>query len=147
MNSPPKNPITIDSFTDLWHNNPCQGILCMKTIRPVSFELIHGSGNVFYDFGYSDADMRQAKALLAAKILNRLECQGLSLDQAEALTGVPRLEFSRIAKTDLSQTDLSQADLSQTDLSRLTLGRLLYVCNRLGTHVGFSLSEEAPAAL
>ena len=114
----------------------------MKTIRPVSFELIHGSGNVFYDFGYSDADIRQAKALLAAKILNRLECQGLSLDQAEALTGVPRLEFSRIAKTDLSQTDLSQADLS-----RLTLDRLLYVCNRLGNHVGFSLSEEAPAAL
>ena len=109
----------------------------MKTIRPVSFELIHGSGNVFYDFGYSDADIRQAKALLAAKILNRLECQGLSLDQAEALTGVPRLEFSRIAKT----------DLSQADLSRLTLDRLLYVCNRLGNHVGFSLSEEAPAAL
>lgn len=104
----------------------------MKTIRPVSFELIHGSGNVFYDFGYSDADIRQAKALLAAKILNRLERQGLSLDQAETLTGVPRLEFSRIAKA---------------DLSRLTLDRLLYVCNRLGTHVGFSLSEEAPAAL
>jgi predicted XRE-type DNA-binding protein len=94
-------------------------------------DLIHGSGNVFQDFGYSDADIRQAKALLAAKILIRLEHQGLSLHQAESLTGVPRLEFSRIVKA---------------DLSRLTLDRLLYICNRLGTQVGFSLREEGHAA-
>jgi predicted XRE-type DNA-binding protein len=94
-------------------------------------DLIHGSGNVFQDFGYSDADIRQAKALLAAKILIRLEHQGLSLHQAESLTGVPRLELSRIAKA---------------DLSRLTLDRLLYVCNRLGAHIEFSLREGVHAA-
>lgn len=95
------------------------------------FDLIHGSGNVFQDFGYSDADIRQAKALLAAKIVIRLERQGLSLHQAESLTGVPRLEFSRIVKA---------------DLSRFTLDRLLYVCNRLGAHIVFSLKEEVHAA-
>ena len=51
-------------------------------------ELIHGSGNVFRDFGYPGADVRQAKALLAAQVINILDEEKLSTRQAEARTGV-----------------------------------------------------------
>lgn len=36
-------------------------------------KLIRGSGNVYRDFNRADADIRQAKALLAAEILRILE--------------------------------------------------------------------------
>ena len=36
-------------------------------------ELIHGSGNVFADFGYPNADVEQLKALLAAEIIGVLD--------------------------------------------------------------------------
>jgi hypothetical protein len=32
-------------------------------------ELIHGSGNVYRDFGRPDADVRQLKAMLAVEII------------------------------------------------------------------------------
>ena len=47
-----------------------------------------GSGNVFRDFGYPDADVRQAKALLAAQIIKVLDAEKLSTRQAEARTGI-----------------------------------------------------------
>lgn len=39
---------------------------------------MRGSGNVFRDFRYPDADVRQAKALLAAQIINVLDDEKLS---------------------------------------------------------------------
>jgi hypothetical protein len=51
-------------------------------------EVVRGSGNVFRDFGYADADVRQAKALLAAQIIEVLDAEELSTRQAEAKTGV-----------------------------------------------------------
>ena len=36
-------------------------------------ELVHGSGNVFADFGFPNAPPEQLKALLAAKIIGVLE--------------------------------------------------------------------------
>ncbi|GCA94562.1 MAG: helix-turn-helix domain-containing protein [Dolichospermum sp.] len=42
------------------------------------FELVQGSGNVYRDFGDVDADVRQAKALLAAEIIKVLEKEDLS---------------------------------------------------------------------
>ena len=41
-------------------------------------ELVHGSGNVFRDFGYPDADVQQTKALLAAQIIGILDDEGRS---------------------------------------------------------------------
>ena len=41
-------------------------------------ELIHGSGNVYRDFNVPDADIRQAKAILAAKIIGILDDRGWS---------------------------------------------------------------------
>src|SRR5689334_9115297 len=55
-------------------------------------ELVRGSGNVFSDFGYPDAELRQAKALLAAEIIKVLDGRRLSTRQAEALTGVAHAE-------------------------------------------------------
>ena len=56
-------------------------------------ELVHGSGNIYRDFEKSDADVRQAKALLAAEIIKILEEEGLSTREAQARTGINHSEF------------------------------------------------------
>ena len=43
------------------------------------FELVEGSGNVFRDLGDPDADLKQAKAILAARIISVLDDRGLSV--------------------------------------------------------------------
>lgn len=88
-------------------------------------ELVRGSGNVFRDFGYADAEVRQAKALLAAEIIKVLDAQGLSTRQAEARTGVGHAEFSRIRNV---------------RLERFTFDRLLAILDRLGQHVEVSVT-------
>jgi len=50
------------------------------------FELIRGSGNVFRDFGDPNADLEQARAILAAKIINVLDDRKLSVRAAEPNT-------------------------------------------------------------
>ena len=40
-------------------------------------ELVHGSGNVYKDMGDGEADVRQAKALLAAEIIKVLDQEDL----------------------------------------------------------------------
>lgn len=80
-------------------------------------ELIRGSGNVFRDLGYPDAEVRQAKALLAAEIIKVLDAQGLSTRQAEARTGIAYAEFSRIRNV---------------RLERFTFDRLLAILDKLG---------------
>ena len=50
------------------------------------FELVEGSGNVFRDLGDPDADLKQAKAILAAHIIAVLDDRGLSVRKAGALT-------------------------------------------------------------
>src|SRR6056297_2037480 len=59
------------------------------------FELVRGSGNVFRDLGRENASLKQARAILAAKIINTLDDRGLSTRAAEKLTGVSHSEFSR----------------------------------------------------
>lgn len=88
-------------------------------------ELVHGSGNVFRDFGYPDAELRQAKALLAAEIIKVLDGQGLSTRQAEARTGIAHAEFSRIRNV---------------RLERFTFDRLLTMLDKLGQHVELSVT-------
>lgn len=83
-------------------------------------ELVHGSGNVFRDFGYPDAEVRQAKALLAAEIIKVLDAQSLSTRQAEARTGIAHAEFSRIRNV---------------KLARFTFDRLMVILDKLGQHV------------
>lgn len=45
-------------------------------------EIERGSGNVWRDFGYADADIRQAKGLLAARVIETLDARGLTTHAA-----------------------------------------------------------------
>jgi predicted XRE-type DNA-binding protein len=88
-------------------------------------DIFRGSGNVFRDLGYPDADVRQAKALLGTQIMKVLNEDGLSTRQAEARTGVSHSEFSRIR---------------QAKFSRFTIDRLIAILGRLGQQVEVSVT-------
>jgi len=100
-------------------------------------ELVRGSGNVYRDFGYPDADVRQAKALMGAQIIGVLDDEGLSTRAAEARTGVSHSEFSRVRRA---------------AFGRFTIDRLMAILRRLGQEVEISVEvhpirrPEAPAA-
>lgn len=81
-----------------------------------SLELIHGSGNVFADFGYPNADIEQLKALLAAEIIGVLDDRALTVRKAEDLTGIAATDFACIRKT---------------KLDRFTIDRLMTILNHL----------------
>jgi predicted XRE-type DNA-binding protein len=87
-------------------------------------ETVRGSGNVFRDFDYPDADVRQAKAIMGAQIIKILDKEELSTRQAEARTGISHSEFSRIR---------------QASFSRFTIDRLMSILSRLGQEVEISV--------
>ena len=101
------------------------------------FELVEGSGNVFRDLGDPDADLKQAKALLAARIVAVLDDRGLSVRAADARTGFAAADFSRIRNA---------------DLGRFTLDRLIRMLSALDRGVRISMQvhrrqeNEAAAA-
>ena len=83
-------------------------------------ELIHGSDNIFRDFGDPDADVKLAKALLASQIIKLMDRQKLTVRAAHARTRIAAADFSRIRRF---------------DLKRFTLDRLVTILNRLGSQV------------
>lgn len=83
-------------------------------------EIVRGSGHVFRDFGHPNADVEQAKVILAAKIIGVLEDSGLSTRQAEEVTGVNHSEFVRIRRV---------------KLDRFTIDRLITILNKLHQRV------------
>jgi len=83
-------------------------------------ELVHGSGNIYRDFGDPDADVKQMKALLAIEIIKLMDREGLTVRAAHARTGVAAADFSRIRRP---------------DLGRFTVDRLVTILNRLGSQV------------
>lgn len=93
--------------------------------------LIHGSGNVFRDLGFDDADLRQAKALMAAQIIKILDERGWSTRQAEQETGINHADFSRIRST---------------NLGRFTLDKLMAVLTKLGQEVELSVTVRPKEA-
>lgn len=97
-------------------------------MKKEALEIVRGSGNVFEDFGYPDADVRQAKALMGAQIIKILDRQGLSTRQAEARTGIAHSEFSRIRRA---------------SFSRFTIDRLMMILGRLGQDVKISVKVHA----
>ena len=99
-------------------------------MKPEPLELIHGSGNVYRDFGYPDADLLQMKALLAAEILKTLDREKLTVRQAHERTGIAAADFSRIR---------------QCDLKRFTLDRLMGIVNKLGSRVEMTLKFKPDA--
>ncbi len=79
-------------------------------------EVVRGSGNVFKDFDYANADIEQSKAILAARILTLLDEKSLSTRKAAALTGFQQADFARIRKV---------------DVGRFTIDRLVKMVNAL----------------
>lgn len=92
-------------------------------------ELVHGSGNVFRDFGRADADVEQMKAILAAQVIEVLDDRALSVRAAQELTGIAAADFSRIRRA---------------KLDRFTIDRLVTILNRLDRRVQVSVSVERP---
>jgi predicted XRE-type DNA-binding protein len=84
------------------------------------FELIRGSGNVFRDFGRPNANLEQARAILAAEIIHTLDERNLSTREAEKLTGISHSEFSRIRNA---------------RLERFTLDRMILILGKLDEEV------------
>jgi predicted XRE-type DNA-binding protein len=93
-------------------------------------ELVRGTGNVFEDFEYPDATVRQAKALMGAQIIKILDKEGLSTRQAEARTGVAHTEFSRIRRA---------------NFGRFTIDRLITILHHLGQEVEVSVDVHPRA--
>lgn len=79
-------------------------------------ELVRGSGNVFADFGYANAEAEQLKATLAAQIIRVLDARGLTVRAAAELTGTAAADFSRIRRA---------------KLDRFTIDRLMRVLAKL----------------
>ena len=94
-------------------------------------ELVHGSGNVFRDAGDRDADVKQAKAILAARIIGLLEDRKLSVRKAAGLTGFSHADFSRVRGA---------------DLGRFTVDRLMRMLRALDDSIEVRLrfSQRAP---
>lgn len=88
------------------------------------FELVRGSGNVFRDFDYPDADIRQAKCILAAEILKTLDDRQWSTRKAEEVTGVNHADFARIRRV---------------NIGRFSLERLMTILGTLGQEVELSV--------
>lgn len=83
-------------------------------------ELVRGSGNVFRDFNVMDADAEQLRSILAAQIVKLLDARGLTVREAERITGVTAADFSRIRRA---------------HLGRFTIDRLMMILNRLDYRV------------
>jgi predicted XRE-type DNA-binding protein len=91
-------------------------------------ELVRGSGNVWRDFGYSDADLRQAKGMLAARIIGALDERKLSTRQAAKLTGFAAADFSRVRNA---------------AYGRFTLDRLIRMLHALDRQVEVAVTVRA----
>ena len=72
------------------------------------FELVRGSGNVFRDFNDPHADLKQAKAILAARVIAVLDERSLTVRKAANLTGFAAADFSRIRNADLGRFTLDR---------------------------------------
>lgn len=87
-------------------------------------EVIRGSGNVYKDFNYPDAEVRQLKAKVAAEIIGILDHRQWSVRQTAKETGFQAADFSRIRNA---------------DLQRFTLDRLVRMLERLNPTVRLDL--------
>ena len=96
--------------------------------KPARIATIKGSGNVFRDLGYPDAELRQLKALLAAEIIRTLDEHGLTVRKAQSATGIAAADFSR---------------LRGADLGRFTVDRLMTILARLGHDMEITVNVRA----
>ena len=83
-------------------------------------EIVRGSGNVYRDFGQPNAGLEQARAIIAAKIIDILDERKLSTRDAEKQAGVSHSEFSHIRNA---------------QLRRFTLDRMITILGKLDEDV------------
>ncbi len=100
-------------------------------MKDAPFEVIRGSGNVYRDLGKDNADLRQFKAILATEIIKALDRDGLTVRQAQVLTGIAAADFSRIRNA---------------DLGRFTVDRLMGIINKLGSRVEVAVKVRRSAS-
>ncbi len=87
-------------------------------------EIVRGSGNVFRDLGRPNADLEQARALLAVRIVKALDKNKLTARAAAKLTGVAHTDLSRIRNA---------------KLERFTLDRMITILGKLDQDVEVSI--------
>ena len=93
-------------------------------------ELIHGSGNVFRDFGMPNPEVEQLKAILAAKIIGVLDDRKLTVRRAHEATGFAAADFSRVRNA---------------KLGRFTVDRLMTMLDKLDQDVEVSVTFKPRA--
>lgn len=98
-----------------------------RAINESDIELAAGSGNVFRDLGDPLADLKQSKALLAARIITALDERELSVREAASRTGFAAADFSRVRNA---------------DLGRFTLDRLMRMLATLDSRIRVTVHVE-----
>ncbi len=88
-------------------------------------EVIVSSNNMYRDFGSEYPGLKLLRADLASEIVRVLREKDLTVRAAEALTGVPAADFSRIR---------------QPDLGRFTVDRLAKILWKLGVDFDATLA-------
>jgi len=94
------------------------------TKKTEELEIVRGSGNVFRDVGFPNANVEQAKALLAAQIIKVLRTQNMTNRAASKISGVTEADISRI---------------KQPNLKRFTIDRLMTILNKLDPEVDIKM--------
>ena len=96
-------------------------------MKKTAIEVVRGSANVFRDLGHPDADILQAKAILAARIIGVLDDRGITVRRAHELTGFAAADFSRVR---------------QARLQRFTLERLISMLLKLNKDVEINIEVK-----
>lgn len=93
-------------------------------MNETDFGVVAGSGNVFRDFNDPQADLKQAKAVLAARIIAVLDDRQLSVRKAARISGFAAADFSRIRNA---------------NLGRFTVDRLIKMLNALDDRIRITI--------
>lgn len=87
--------------------------------------VLHGSMNIFRDLDVPNPDLEQLKAILAARIIQVLNKQKLTVRKAHEVTGIAAADFSRIRRA---------------NIGRFTIDRLMSILSRLDQEVEVSVN-------
>jgi predicted XRE-type DNA-binding protein len=112
-----------------WTNASCSGDT-RRMKSGLHKELVHGSGNVFRDFGHANPELEQLRAILAARIIGVLNDRQLTVRKAGELTGIATADFSRIRRARLGP---------------FTIDRLMIILDRLDQEVEVTDSVRSRA--
>lgn len=86
-----------------------------------------GSGNVFADLGFENAEEENAKAKIVRKIQKVIDQRGLTQEQAGAIMGLPQSKVSTLLRGQWTS---------------YTVDRLTRYLNKLGITIIYTFQEE-----